>query len=308
WNNSCANRAEIKQGTANGGTNQQFVLVDKGDGWYQVVARNNGKVIEVPDNTKNNGDVLKLWDNNEQKCSWWKLEKVTNSFTGDLTDNGGIIRVSHTAVNSSESEAKLIDNTDGSKYCAAIGSNDEVWIRYSSTQKAVLTAYTLCSANDAHGRDPKAWRLEGSNDGTNWTVLDTRSNQTFVDFKQKHYYEVSTTEAFGMFRLVVTARNDAASTIFQMAEWQLFGNVTGSFDPMTQVAENAASDIRVWPLPMTDRLHIDGADGLDIRLVDTLGRTLLQTTATDHTTLDVSDLHSGYYLLRVGDKVYKILR
>ncbi|MBP5318529.1 MAG: RICIN domain-containing protein [Paludibacteraceae bacterium] len=308
WNNSCANRAEIKQGTANGGTNQQFVLVDKGDGWYQVVARNNGKVIEVPDNTKNNGDVLKLWDNNEQKCSWWKLEKVTNSFTGDLTDNGGIIRVSHTAVNSSESEAKLIDNTDGSKYCAAIGSNDEVWIRYSSTQKAVLTAYTLCSANDAHGRDPKAWRLEGSNDGTNWTVLDTRSNQTFVDFKQKHYYEVSTTEAFGMFRLVVTARNDAASTIFQMAEWQLFGNVTGSFDPMTQVAENAASDIRVWPLPMTDRLHIDGADGLDIRLVDTLGRTLLQTTATDHTTLDVSDLHSGYYLLRVGDKVFKILR
>ena len=308
WNNSCANRGEIKQGAANGGVNQQFMLVDKGNGWYQIVTRNSGRVVEVPDNNTSNGTALKTWENNDQKCSWWQLEKVTNVFTGDLTDNGGNIRVSHTAVKSEESEAKLIDNTDGSKYCAAIGSGDEVWLRYNSTQKAVLSSYALCSANDAHGRDPKAWRLEGSNDGENWTVLDTRSNQTFPDYKQKRTYEVSTSEAFGLFRLVVTQRYDAASTIFQLAEWQLFGEVTGSFDPYTSVNEGAMGDIRVWPTPMTSELHIDGAEGKSIRMVDMLGRTVLQTTATAHCTLDVELLHPGYYLLRVGDKMYKILK
>ena len=34
--------------------------------------------------------------------------------------------------------------------------------------------YRWATANDADGRDPLSWRVEGSHDGTNWATLDTR--------------------------------------------------------------------------------------------------------------------------------------
>jgi fibronectin type 3 domain-containing protein len=41
--------------------------------------------------------------------------------------------------------------------------------------EAVVVRYNLTSANDESGRDPKDWQLLASNDGNNWTTLDTRS-------------------------------------------------------------------------------------------------------------------------------------
>ena len=43
-------------------------------------------------------------------------------------------------------------------------------------QKEPLTSYTLTSANDVPGRDPKAWRFLGSQDGKQWTLLDERKD------------------------------------------------------------------------------------------------------------------------------------
>ncbi len=38
----------------------------------------------------------------------------------------------------------------------------------------VVNAYSLTTANDHYRRDPIDWRLEGSNDGTAWTIVDQR--------------------------------------------------------------------------------------------------------------------------------------
>jgi len=43
-------------------------------------------------------------------------------------------------------------------------------------QKVPLTRYTLTSASDVPERDPKAWRLLGSQDDKTWTVLDERQD------------------------------------------------------------------------------------------------------------------------------------
>ncbi|MBS0358173.1 MAG: discoidin domain-containing protein [Proteobacteria bacterium] len=39
-----------------------------------------------------------------------------------------------------------------------------------------VDAYTWATANDCPERDPMSWQLEGSGDGTNWKVLDSRTN------------------------------------------------------------------------------------------------------------------------------------
>ena len=101
---------------------------------------------------------------------------------------------------------------------------------YESTDLARITSYSLTSANDAQKRDPKSWTLQGSNDGETWETIDSRSDEIFPERFQRKTYEVSTDESYGFFRLEVTEQYENTS-VFQLAEWQLFGVTTGIFDP-----------------------------------------------------------------------------
>jgi len=68
------NRTQVLLYDYNGGANQQFIAVKRGD-YYQFVARHCGKVVEIPDFSTQNGEWIKLYDNNNQTCSYWQLEK-----------------------------------------------------------------------------------------------------------------------------------------------------------------------------------------------------------------------------------------
>lgn len=68
-----ANRTQVLLFTNTGGTHQQFILVDKGDGYYQIVARNCGRVVEIPESKTGNGEWIKLWDNNGTATQQWGL-------------------------------------------------------------------------------------------------------------------------------------------------------------------------------------------------------------------------------------------
>ncbi|MGE5557783.1 MAG: hypothetical protein ACM3WV_04145, partial [Bacillota bacterium] len=66
------------------------------------------------------------------------------------------------------------------------------WIAYQFGGGAsyAITEYTITSANDAPERDPRDWRLQGSNDGINWTTVDTRTGQSFGSRYQTLTYSV----------------------------------------------------------------------------------------------------------------------
>ena len=59
---------------------------------------------------------------------------------------------------------------------------DRVWLRIDYDQPKTITGYIWVTANDTPGRDPSAWRLQGSNDGgTTWTDLDVQTDYAAVD-------------------------------------------------------------------------------------------------------------------------------
>ena len=62
---------------------------------------------------------------------------------------------------------------------------------------------TLTSAQTTGG-DPIAWRLEGSEDGESWTVLDARSAQRFAWRRQTRPFEIASPRPCTRHRLVVT--------------------------------------------------------------------------------------------------------
>lgn len=138
----------------------------------------------------------------------------------DLTDNGGIISAQYpNTSNANEDYPKLIDNNAQTKYYRS--GRTSLWVQYQSTVAAIVTYYTITSANDVPTRDPKSWTLSGSNDGTNWTVIDTRSDEVFaMRFLKKTYLINNNSTPYSYYRYTITTNNGHTGT--QFAEWELF--------------------------------------------------------------------------------------
>jgi predicted alpha-1,2-mannosidase len=93
------------------------------------------------------------------------------------------------------------------------------WVRIDLQRAIAVRRYAVSSANDAPGRDPRTWTLEGSADGTSWDVVDTRTDQTFSGRFVTRVFDVANTTAYQHYRLNVTA--NAGDGILQIAELHL---------------------------------------------------------------------------------------
>jgi len=131
----------------------------------------------------------------------------------------------------------------------------------------VLTHFTLTSGNDSwdHGRQPNAWTVYGSNDGTNWTTIyhaNSAADFTQVDNQTILYTsftsdslsstvlnsdqqaavtkslgtttistaDYATPGAYSWYKLEVTSTTgkNGGGGPTQLEEWELFGNTTAS--------------------------------------------------------------------------------
>lgn len=68
--------------------------------------------------------------------------------------------------------------------------NEKAWVTCRTTYLVAANYYTIGSGNDQDGRDPVAWVLYGSEDGTTWTELDRREKQTFPGRNFLRGYEI----------------------------------------------------------------------------------------------------------------------
>ncbi len=106
-----------------------------------------------------------------------------------------------------------------SKWCTACRTP---WIvyQYPGNRRVRVIAYTVTSANDVPDRDPEAWRLLGSNDGTHWTELDRRDKQIFLLRHETKLYKVQRPGAYNRYRFEVL-RNHGNPKLCQFQELQL---------------------------------------------------------------------------------------
>lgn len=61
-------------GVTDGNRHQQFIIYDRPNGDYQLVARNSGRVIEVGSSNKASGAKVNLYDNNGSDTQQWSLQ------------------------------------------------------------------------------------------------------------------------------------------------------------------------------------------------------------------------------------------
>lgn len=94
------------------------------------------------------------------------------------------------------------------------------WLTYHLSTPQVVKGYRMTSANDDASRDPRTWTIEGSNDGSTWTTIDSQSNQSFSTRQTTYTYTVDNATAFSSYRLNIS-QNNGSSNIIQLADWEL---------------------------------------------------------------------------------------
>lgn len=117
-----------------------------------------------------------------------------------------------------ETAAMAFDGLTSTKWFNA-NSGNTGWLRYYFGAPKTVIGYSLGSANDVPGRDPKNWQFQGSHDGNTWTTLDTQSGQTFSNRFQIIQYPINNTAAYEFYRLNITANNGDSSGV-QLSELQ----------------------------------------------------------------------------------------
>ena len=188
---------------------------------------------------------------------------------GDLTDpeDDGVDGTDGTAGNwnwtsilassenawTSEGAYNVFDNQVGGgdmKWCCE-GPTQSIYVQFSTTY--VLTHFTITSGNDAGGRDPDQWEIQGSNDGSNWTTIfeyDDDGTSPFTARSQVIRYNGSgddfdTPDAYSYFRYIVTSV--VSGSMHQINELEFFGTESTS-------SSSSTTD------PTTDSIVVGGID------------------------------------------------
>ena len=115
---------------------------------------------------------------------------------------------------------------DGSRTtCYHADFTEQVAITYTYRMPVSINAYAITASKNEVTRDPADWMLEGSNDGSTWTMLDSRSGETFSNRYVTQFYlmneELAADEipSYTTYRFTVTATGGANQ--LQIGELQL---------------------------------------------------------------------------------------
>ena len=122
------------------------------------------------------------------------------------------------------------DNRVGSgndKWCCD-GPTQWVYVQFS--QAYVLSHFTITSGNDVSGRDPDIWKIQGSNNGSDWTDIFSYSNDGNSPFSARNQViryngaedDFATPSSYSYFRYLVTSV--VSGSMHQINELEFFGD------------------------------------------------------------------------------------
>ena len=237
---------------------------------------------------------------------------TASSASVDHTDPVGTGTITARAqIHLGEGKDKAFDNKSSTKWLDNGGvpsSSNPSWIQIEFASAKVVNILAITSANDDHGRDPKDFRLKGSNDNSNFTTLKTWSGQSFTGRFQRKEWEFSNTAAYRCYRLEII-KNDQNVDMTQLSEIQLIGPSAASSARTMNVSaetEEAAAEkgIDVYPTTVDSELHVDLGAAPDydrVQILDLSGNSCLEAVLKEkHTVLNIAGLTSGYYIVRIA--------
>ncbi|SDF97603.1 alpha-1,2-mannosidase, putative [Lentzea fradiae] len=137
---------------------------------------------------------------------------------GNVADQVLEVKASGEFPEANEVKENLVDGSVTTKWLVF---TNQAWASFRFGAEQTIRKYALTSANDEPTRNPRDWTLQGSTNGTDWTVVDTRTGFSFTDEPfQTRVFDIANPGAYTHYKLDIT-RNNGASGVIQLAEVQL---------------------------------------------------------------------------------------
>ena len=142
--------------------------------------------------------------------------------------------------------ANAIDGNYGSKYLNFATLNTGFFIQPGG-QQSVVGGMMLVSANDAPGRDPASFLLQGSNDGTNYVTIASNAVPAFTARQQIQNIGFANSTAYYFYRITFpTVADPNNGCCMQIAEVGLFGDFNSqATPPLAFVSQSQPQDTSV---------------------------------------------------------------
>lgn len=227
-----------------------------------------------------------------------KLAEVELYGSGILKDDlttGGTLSVQYESALSNETSEMLTDKKETTKFCGEYPAMS-AWICCETPAPVKANMYSLTSGNDNESRDPEAWILEASNDGQEWTVIDSRLAQSFSGRNTTQYYTCNReNKEYSYFRLRVTENHGADK--LQLSEWQLLF-VEGIHDGTGIITEStdALADVYL----KGDRLYVDVPEAAQVQVYDLSGMLIMnESVQSGPSILSAEGVDKGIYIVRI---------
>jgi len=188
-----------------------------------------------------------------------------------------------------EGSYSVFDNNVGSgsaKWCCG---NPTQWIYVQLSQSYVLSHFTITSGNDVAGRDPDIWKIQGSNDGSNWTDIYSYSNNGNSPFSARLQVikytgagdDFATPDSYSYFRYYVTS---TVSSGHQINELEFFGDADSTAPTLSSStpADNAPG------VAVDSNIVLNFSESVDAES----GNITIKKTS-DNSTVETIDVTSG---------------
>ncbi len=285
---STASGANVHQWSYVGGDNQQFALKATDNGYYKLIAKHSRKLIEVGNAGKNAGDNINQWDDNGQTCGQWKLVPVS-------TPSTKIEAEAYSTMAGVQTEAC----TEGGSNVGYIDAND--WMAYNNVNFPVTGTYTFeFRVASVSGATLSGDLNAGSIQLGTATIPATGGWQNWTTVK------FSATVNAGTYNLGVFAKTGGWNfNWIQITQ----GLKSASLESSIEIAPLSAT-LSIYPNPVENLLTIaGGVEGqFNVKVINMNGVLVMDQAVENLSTLDVSALQSGVYILQavIDNKVQTV--
>lgn len=160
------------------------------------------------------------------------IHELTKEFGGNVDDKGIVKVTSSSPLNGVYYPKNAVDLDNCKQYfCSQNIAN--TWLQYDfQKQKVCPTHYSIRSRHDdgKNGHHPKSWVIEGSNDNSKWTILDSQTDSPFLnDRSAVHTFEIKNAEknreGFRYLRIRYTGPNWYNHNYMVISALEYFGSL-----------------------------------------------------------------------------------
>jgi hypothetical protein len=160
------------------------------------------------------------------------------------------VETSAAGLSTTETVDKLFDKNRSTRY--RTNFTESVSVTCSFETSVEIDCYTITAAKDVPANDPKEWILEGSNDNTEWIIVDSRAEEFFSNRYTTQAYKLAKTAKYNKYRLTIKDVNGGTQLhigelqFLNLKEWYLNDDTYTSikhFKEKTITKDNCVYDL-----------------------------------------------------------------